>query len=714
MRIRRTCLTAAALVLLVWPRAAIADFSFLHITDAHVASARNAGALKSFVEALPASGGPAFIVHTGDVTELGTEQEFAAYRDATIGSPAPIYAVPGNHDVRWAPTGKEEFTRFCGPLFRSFDHGGCHFVLLDSTVVLEHWGHFDGGQLSWLRGDLRKLRKGTPVFVFFHHWLGREGTNIDNATELLSILAPYNVVAMFVGHGHSDLAWRVNGIQCFMARGLYQGSHYEVRVRDGTAEVIRHVSSPASSAAVVAALPLTGRPARRLAAEWDDPGREVLARRRLRYRLTEEGRPVRTDRASCALDGKPGLLEPQAGPRDGWFVIEVDVSALAPGWHVLRVSATAHAETYTTDVGFLVQPLGASVRSQWVTQTKSTVQGSAVLSGDMLLVGSFDGRIYALDAATGRPRWQYETGGAVYATPFVSEDTVYVGSMDHYLYALDLRTGRRRWRYDAGSPVLSSASAIGATVCVGSNRSIHGVDAGSGKQKWRLDARSFFQSRVATAGNRFILGGWDNTLYCVDADTGTAAWRVQMGRTNGGRGNLSFYYSPAIASPAVAQGCVYVCTNDGVLHALNLSDGSERWIARAPAGGDTLGYSSPLAGGGRVYVGGLGEKGQGDCYAFDAASGELIWRCSTGADNYDSSPAMVGRLIAIGSVQGRVTWIEPRTGAIVCAFQTRPGYSFSSPVGDGARTFIGSMNGSVTAVTTPVVAEQTKQRSEER
>jgi outer membrane protein assembly factor BamB len=283
--------------------------------------------------------------------------------------------------------------------------------------------------------------------------------------------------------------------------------------------------------------------------------------------------------------------------------------------------------------------------------------------------------------------------------------------MDHYVYALDRRSGRLRWRFDTGSPVLASAAAIGNTVCVGANRAIHGIESASGKQRWRLDAGSFFQSRAAAAGNRFILGGWDNTLYCVEADTGAVVWREQMGRTNGGRGRLSFYYSPAISSPTVADGYVYVCTNDGVLHALSLGDGRERWTARAPAGGDTLGYSSPLVSAGRVYVGGLGDKGQGDCYAYDAASGELVWRCSTGADNYDSSPAMVGGLIAIGSVQGRVTWIEPRTGAVLASFRARPGYSFSSPVGDGARTYIGSLNGTVTAMSTPVGADHTTQRS---
>ena len=92
---------------------------------------------------------------------------------------------------------------------------------------------------------------------------------------------------------------------------------------------------------------------------------------------------------------------------------------------------------------------------------------------------------------------------------------------------------------------------------------------------------SFFQSRAAAADGVFYLGGWDNTLYALDAATGQPKWTAKMGRTNGGRGDLSFYYSPAIASPAVGEGRVYVCTDDGVLHAVSAATGTR--AIRQPA-----------------------------------------------------------------------------------------------------------------------------------
>jgi outer membrane protein assembly factor BamB len=679
-------------------------FAFLHITDTHVSRGKNVTPLKETLnrETL-ANTKPAFIVNTGDVTELGTTPEFDAYKEAIAGAPIPIFAVPGNHDVRWAPLGKEAFTLACGPLYRSFDFGGCHFILLDSTVVLEHWGHFDGAQMKWLADDLRKTGSKKPVFLFFHHWLGREGTNIDNADELLRLIEPYNVVAAFVGHGHSDLHWTVNGLECFMAKGLYQGSYHEVVVAEGTATVIRHATvggSPVSK--TISTIPLSRPPMRRYRLAWDAASTPTADHRRFRLRPLD--RPAASDTSARATWNIVGtsLSGTAAVDTSGQIMAEIDVSGLESGWHTLEVQITRPDDnTRTIHEWFRHEPARSSVRQMWEGPTESTIQGSPTLSGDMVLVGSFDGSVYCFRAANGRLLWRRRTGGSIFSTPIVYCDAVLIASMDHRLYCLDRRSGAVRWSYDAGSPLFATAAVADDVACIGANGAIHGVELATGKPLWRVPTGSFFQSRAATAEGVFVLGGWDNTLYAIKARDGSIVWKQPMGRTDGGRGRLSFYYSPAIASPTIANGRVYVCTNDGLLHCLALHDGSEQWAVRAPAGQDTLGYSSPMVANGRVFVGGLGENKRGNCYAFDAETGKLIWNTRTGADNYDSSPALVGPWIAIGSVAGRVTWLDPSDGRIVAAYSLRPGYSFSTPTGTASQTFMASMNGRLTALTTP-------------
>src|SRR5678816_478772 len=145
---------------------------------------------------------PIFVVNTGDVTGLGTDAEYKVYREALSNLGCPIYNTTGNHDIRWNPLGKEGYTLGVKqPLYQSWDHGGIHFVNLDSTVLLQHWGHFDRAELEWLKADLAKLPKDMPIVIGFHHWVGREDVMVDNEQELLDIVAPYNVRLWLQGHG---------------------------------------------------------------------------------------------------------------------------------------------------------------------------------------------------------------------------------------------------------------------------------------------------------------------------------------------------------------------------------------------------------------------------------------------------------------------------------------------------------------------------------
>jgi len=689
-------------------------FRFVHITDTHLTASGNIEPLKQLVAEINAmTPKPAFVVDTGDVTEAGRSEEFARFLEGTAGLSIPFYATPGNHDTRWAPLGKEAFTQAFKKLYQSFDYGGCHFVLLDSTILLEHWGHFDATQLKWLENDLRKIKKGTPVFLFFHHWIGREKRMVDNEDSLLRAIAPHNVVAIFVGHGHADIEWKVNGVQCVMARGLYQGSYHVVEV--GTEFVtIRRVrkEDAGKPPQEIVTLPLSMPPRRRVAFGWDDINIPLLARRQFLAELRTDQETLRDSRikAEYSLDDGPFQpMEPdkrtdpdRRTPREGRFMARFETKGLGNGAHRLRIRLTApDGETYQRDEWFVVERVSGQPKRAWDPPfaTGDAIQSSPALVGDTLYVTSFDGRVYAIDAARGKRRWATATKGPLYASPVVAHGAVYVGSMDHFFYALDAKNGRVRWKFDAGTPLFATAAVFNGVVCFGANKKIVGLDAATGKPRWEQAAGGLFQSRAAAADGVFYLGGWDNTLYALDAGTGQIKWKAPMGRANGGRGSLSFYFSPAIASPTVGEGRVYVCTNDGVLHAVNARTGEDDWIVRAPQGGDVFGYSSPLYADGKIYVGGLGANG--DCYALDAKTGKLLWRCSTGAENYDSSPTLAGGQVVIGSVQGKLSWIDAAAGRLQYQYALDPGFCFSTPATAEKVTYVPSMNGSVYAIAVP-------------
>ena len=77
-----------------------------------------------------------FTVVSGDITDHGTPAQYSLYlQDKQLFSNA-VYTLPGNHDVRWwNANGKNTFTDQIGPLYQSFNYGGVHFVLLDTTLL---------------------------------------------------------------------------------------------------------------------------------------------------------------------------------------------------------------------------------------------------------------------------------------------------------------------------------------------------------------------------------------------------------------------------------------------------------------------------------------------------------------------------------------------------------------------------------------------------
>jgi PGF-CTERM protein len=75
-------------------------------------------------------------------------------------------------------------------------------------------------------------------------------------------------------------------------------------------------------------------------------------------------------------------------------------------------------------------------------------------------VGSYDHKLYAVDATEGSEEWSFGTGDLVFPSPTVADGTVYVGNNDSELYAVDAATGEQEWAFDTGGGVFSSPTVV--------------------------------------------------------------------------------------------------------------------------------------------------------------------------------------------------------------------------------------------------------------
>jgi outer membrane protein assembly factor BamB len=677
-------------------------FTFLQITDTEVTADQDPEALRKLVnDAVNMSPRPAFILHTGNLTHSGRPEEYARFLQAIAPLKAAgigFYAVPGNRDIRWSPDGKESFSRAFGKPYQSFDYGFAHFLLLDSTVLLENWGHFDKAQLDWLNRDLKHVKPETPVFLVMHFPIGRRSPGdrlVDNEFDLIPILRGHNVMAAFMGHGRVDLTWKVNGVTAVMARPLDQGSYHKVHVTPLLVTIERYMEGQAEPAPI-ASLPVSRRANPSvLRVTWDDPDVMLCARKRPAATLIPRAVADNPDREKAEYrlddgDWKPMTKDARDIWRDTFLTKDVPI-----GVHTTDIRlTTSNNIAYQAELYFELEREYNEPTRKWAIDLDGPIQSSPLLALNTLYVSCLDGHLYALDPNSSKRHWAFPIKGEFVASPVLAGDTIYIGGTDHYIYALDAATGKKRWGYDTGSPVFATAAVAQGVVCVGGSGHIVGLDAGKGTPRWTQPAGGFFQSRAATDGATFYLGGWDNTVYALDAATGDPKWKVKLGQT--------FENSPAIASPAVGDGRVYVCTNDGSLHCLDAQTGANVWTTPAPLRADQFGYSSPVLSGPTIFLAGLGANG--DVYAVDAASGKILWRKPTGQPIYDSSPKLApdGKSLAIMALRGRVSVLDTQTGERLWSYELGPGNIFSTPEYDGKVVYTVTMANDVQALNGPL------------
>jgi outer membrane protein assembly factor BamB len=108
-----------------------------------------------------------------------------------------------------------------------------------------------------------------------------------------------------------------------------------------------------------------------------------------------------------------------------------------------------------------------------------------------------------------------------------------------------------------------------------------------------------------------------------------------------------------LSSPAVANGTVYVGSDDNNLYALNATTGAKVW-------GYTTGnevYSSPAVANGTVYVG----SDDNNLYALNTTTGKLTWSFTTGAAVL-SSPAVANGTVYVGSEDNNLYALKATNG----------------------------------------------------
>lgn len=214
-------------------------FRFVHFTDPHIQPELGAadGVAMAVRKLLSLRPRPDFVLTGGDhvmdllkVTRERANLQFRLLEEALRPLEMPVFPAVGNHDVfGWSTDspitesdpeyGKRMFEeRFAkGPLYRSFEHKGWRFIVLDSIQAKgrDYTLGIDDAQLTWLSSELEKagrvptvVMSHAPILTAFVQYT--EGATAAtspkliaaNGREVQALLAKHNVKAVLQGHTH--------------------------------------------------------------------------------------------------------------------------------------------------------------------------------------------------------------------------------------------------------------------------------------------------------------------------------------------------------------------------------------------------------------------------------------------------------------------------------------------------------------------------------
>lgn len=187
-----------------------------HISDLHVSDSDFDEEL--FIDAVAEINSlkPDMIILTGDLTNNGYYTQFQQASKYLEMFENPLFAVPGNHDVR--NLGYQTFEELIGERSWKLTMDNNFTVIgLDSGSPDENRGHIGGPQHMWLEHQLDEcvVKEQFSIVALHHHVIsipqtGRERNVLSDAGDILKTLTTHDVDLILSGHKHVPNIWKIN------------------------------------------------------------------------------------------------------------------------------------------------------------------------------------------------------------------------------------------------------------------------------------------------------------------------------------------------------------------------------------------------------------------------------------------------------------------------------------------------------------------------
>lgn len=569
-----------ALILLILTTISLAGFTqvnpfrFAFISDTHIGSPNGSAEedLRRTVRDINAMSDIAFVVLTGDITELGTNEEIKLAKQILDSLDVPWYIIPGNHDTGWSESGGVMFTTVFGYDKFSFEFNGIKFLgCASGPYVRMSDGHVPRDAVNWLDKELKKVKKDQPV-IFLNHYPIDNG--LDNWYEITDRLRRHNTWAILCGHGHANKAMSFEDIPGVMGR-----SNLRAKEDEGGYNL---VDVGSDSILFTVRRPVSGKERKWTGVKIESRNFEKTKKFPRpdysindKYSQVKKGWEFSSDAniiSTPAVDGNKVFVGNQNGVMTCFSMNDgKPIWNYKTGGAIFSSPAVANGIVVFGSGDGNVYCLSISKgKLIWKYKTAASVLGSPVINGDTVFIGGSDHSYLALNKKDGKVIWKF-TGleGPVVSTPLLYQDKIVFGAWDRHLYALNRSNGTLLWKWNNGSSIrnYSPASCIpvasdNVIYIMAPDRVVSAIDAASGKTLWRSKDGGVRESIGISADGKWIYGkSMQDTIvaYASSKEQQSAAWKLHAG----------FGYEHVPSMLIEKDGHVFFGTKSGVVYCID-------------------------------------------------------------------------------------------------------------------------------------------------
>lgn len=600
---RKNTVFVWVIIFLLWGR--VFALQFIHITDTHIGTGNGAKNLITFCQLVRnLTPKPDFIIHTGDITEFGTESEFQTYFNIVSSLDIPIYHILGNHDVRWNGAGWIIAKKLLNNYSRnySFTKEGITFIALDSSFPYSQYGIIDPSQLAWLKETLANLPQNQPIFLFTHHPIMTSGNFLFGRNALLEALKPYNVVLFLTGHGHSNRLWQFDGITFLMTKGLMDAdANFRcLKIENGEIEISLWT--------------LDGK-------EREDQKVKIQLKRAASssHAITSQNlnySPILKINGAIQADL---LAFENIVITTSWNgeVIAIDSREKKEIWRKMFDSPIVTSSAIYQDkifIPFLNGTLRAleikSGKNVWETKLPQPITGRLLVGSGKIFVPA-NTSLFALSPNEGKILWQRDLNGALESCPLLVDNTLYIATWNKSLFALNAGNGSILWQKEtARSRYYSPATCIPTlwmdkliiSQAYDNTTKKGGVLAldKTGNIIWQVEG-NFGYSTPSVQGDKLFIASMEGKLFCISSG-GKIIWNLNLG-------SACFNSRPVIRGDKL-----YIVSFNNVLFVVDIRDG--RLVKKLPLGGDGCCLSTPVIVNDNIFIGDM----MGNLYSISLSS----------------------------------------------------------------------------------------------